>query len=65
MKTGGEQLTLDERLKYLRIMRARYQQADRQTRTALLDQRVAVTGLHRKSVLRAYTLPGKTLLGTR
>ena len=52
MKTGVEQLTLDERLKYLRIMRARYQQADRQTRTALLDQRVAVTGLHRKSVLR-------------
>ncbi|HUM36380.1 MAG TPA: hypothetical protein PLQ85_05870 [Anaerolineae bacterium] len=52
MKTGIEQLTLDERLKYLRIMRARYQQADRQTKTALLDQMVAVTGLHRKSVLR-------------
>jgi len=52
MKTGVEQLTLDERLKYLRIMRARYQQADRQTKTALLDQMVAVTGLHRKSVLR-------------
>ena len=52
MKTGVEQLTLDECLKYLRIMRARYQQADRQTKTALLDQMVAVTGLHRKNVLR-------------
>lgn len=45
-------MTLEERLKYLRILRARYQQADRQTKTALLDQMVAVTGLHRKSVLR-------------
>lgn len=45
-------MTSDERLKYLRIMRAQYQQAGRQTRSALLDQMVAVTGPHRKSVLR-------------
>ena len=45
-------MTSDERLKYLRIMRAQYQQADRQTKSALLDQMVTVTGLHRKSVLR-------------
>lgn len=33
-------------------MRAQYQQADRQTKSALLDQMVTVTGLHHKRMLQ-------------
>ncbi len=47
-----EQMTIDERRKYLKRMRPRYQQADRQGRGALLDEIEQVTSLHRKSLLR-------------
>jgi hypothetical protein len=47
-----EQMTIDERRKYLKRMRPRYRQADRVGRGALLDEMEAVTGLHRKSLLR-------------
>jgi hypothetical protein len=48
-----EQMTIDERRKYLHKMRLRYWRAeDRQGRSRLLDEIVAVTELHRKSVLR-------------
>jgi hypothetical protein len=47
-----EQMTIDERRKYLKRMRVRYQQADRRGRGALLDEMEAVTSLHRKSLLR-------------
>jgi hypothetical protein len=47
-----ETMNLDERYKYLRIMKPRYQQADRETKTQLLDEMEAVTGLHRKSLVR-------------
>jgi hypothetical protein len=45
-------MTINERYKYLRKMRERYRVADRKERGALLTEMEAVTGLHRKSVLR-------------
>ena len=52
MRVVDEQMTIDERRKYLKRMRARYQQADRLGRGVLLDEMEAVTNLHRKSLLR-------------
>ena len=46
------EMTIDERYKYLRKMRERYRVADRQARGRLLDEMQAVTGLHRKSLIR-------------
>ncbi len=46
-------MTIDERRKYLHKMRIRYWQAkDKKERSRLLDEMQAVTGLHRKSLLR-------------
>jgi hypothetical protein len=45
-------MSLDERYQYLSRMQSRYQQADRETKQKLLDEMVAYTGLHRKSVIR-------------
>ncbi|HOG46782.1 MAG TPA: integrase [Anaerolineae bacterium] len=45
-------MTIDERRKYLRIVRPRYKKADRQGRGALLDEMQAVTGLERKTLIR-------------
>lgn len=53
-----EQMTIDERYKYLRLMQPRYFKADRQARSALLDEMEQVTRLHRKSLVR---LPGSDL----
>jgi hypothetical protein len=50
--TTEDQMTIDERLKYLRKMKTRYVNADRQERGRLLDEMEAVTGLHRKSLIR-------------
>ena len=47
-----EQMSIDERYKYLRLMQSRYLKADRPTRSALLDEMEQVTGLHRKSLIR-------------
>ncbi len=47
-----DRMTIDERRKYLRMMKKRYAQADRKERGRLLDEMGAVTGLHRKSVIR-------------
>ncbi|HEX6800344.1 MAG TPA: integrase [Ktedonobacterales bacterium] len=52
-----EQMTIDERRKYLKRMRARYQMADRAGRGPLLSEMEAVTGLHRKSLLRLLHAP--------
>jgi hypothetical protein len=46
------EMTIDERYKYLRKMRQRYRVAGRQQRGQLLDEMQAVTGLHRKSLIR-------------
>jgi len=43
-----EKMTVDERYKYLRLMHARYEKADGTERERLLDEAVAMTGLHRK-----------------
>ncbi len=45
-------MTIDERRKYLLIMRPRYVAADRTERGRLLDEMVQVTTLHRKSLVR-------------
>ena len=50
--TTEDQMTIDERLKYLRKMKARYVNADRRERGRLLNEMEAVTGLHRKSLIR-------------
>ena len=43
-----EMMSIDERFKYLRMMKERYRLADRQTKSRLLDEMEAMTGLHRK-----------------
>ena len=48
----NDEMTIDERRKYLTRMRPRYQRADRAVRGQLLTEMEAVTGLHRKSLLR-------------
>lgn len=50
--TTSEEMTIDERYKYLRKMQKRYQQANRPGRSGLLDEMEAVTGMHRKSLVR-------------
>jgi hypothetical protein len=47
-----EKMNIDERRKYLRMMRKRYEQGRRQECKQLLDEMEAVTGLHRKSLIR-------------
>jgi hypothetical protein len=49
---SDERMTIDERRKYLRTMRKRYVEGDRSHRSALLNEMEAVTGLHRKSLIR-------------
>ena len=53
--TGGimaieEQMTVDERYKYLRMLHARYEDASRTERIRLLEEAVAMTGLNRTYV---------------
>ncbi|HSV85300.1 MAG TPA: transposase family protein, partial [Levilinea sp.] len=45
-------MTLDEVYKYLRLMKPRYLQADRAGKSVLLNEMEAVTGRHRKSLIR-------------
>jgi hypothetical protein len=47
-----EKMTLDEVYKYLRLMKPRYLEADRAGKSTLLDEMEAVTGRHRKSLIR-------------
>ncbi len=47
-----EPMNINERRKYLHKMQPLYQKASRSQRTALLTEMEAVTGLHRKSLLR-------------
>ncbi len=54
-----ERMTVDERRKYLKVVALRYAKAGRAQRSALLTEMEAVTGLHRKSLLRL--LHGPTL----
>ena len=50
-------MTITERRTYLARMLPRYLAADRPTRGQLLDEMQAVTGLHRKSLLRLLNAP--------
>jgi len=47
-----EEMTIYERWKYLHTMKKRYVKADRKERARLLDEMEAVTGMHRKSLIR-------------
>ena len=47
-----DKMTIDERRKYLRMMRKRYVDAPREERTRLLDEMQALTGMHRKALIR-------------
>jgi hypothetical protein len=53
-----EQMTIDERRKYLRRMQERYESADRRHKGAWLDEMHAVTGRHRKSLVRLLAAKG-------
>lgn len=46
------EMTIDERRKYLRKVQKRYRPAIRRERGQLLDEMEAITGLHRKSLIR-------------
>jgi hypothetical protein len=46
------EMTIDERRKYLRKMQKRYRPAGLRERGQLLDEMTAITGLHRKSLIR-------------
>ncbi len=50
-------MTITERRTYLARMHPRYHLADRLERGRLLDEMGALTGLHRKSLLRLLTAP--------
>ena len=52
-----DDMTIDERRKYLNRMRERYWGADRRRRGELLTEMEAVTGLHRKSLIRLVRAP--------
>ena len=52
-----EAMTIAERRKYLGLMWRRYAGADRSTKGHLLAEMAAVTGLHRKSVVRLLHAP--------
>jgi hypothetical protein len=47
-----DEMTIDDRYKYLRKMKTRYKVADRKVRGELLDEMEAMMGLHRKSLIR-------------
>jgi len=51
--TTEEKMTINERRKYLRTMKRRYTEADKKTKGKLLDEMEAVTGMHRKSLIRS------------
>lgn len=52
-----EKMTVNERRKYLNLMSPRYHKSRRTGRSALLTEMEAVTGLHRKSLLRLLHAP--------
>jgi hypothetical protein len=47
-----DEMTLDERRKYLKRMKVRYMKAKREERSVLLSEMEQVTGMHRKSLTR-------------
>lgn len=49
---ADDEMTIDERRKYLKKLRPRYAAADRAEKGRLLTEMALVTGLHRKSLVR-------------
>ena len=49
---SDDRMSVDERRKYLKLVAPRYSRAGRSDRSGLLTEMAAVTGLHRKSLLR-------------
>lgn len=47
-----DNMSIDERRKYLRKMQQRYEKAERREQSQLLDEMQAVTQMHRKSLIR-------------
>ena len=47
-----EKMTIDERYKYLRLMKKRYERATKQQKGQILNEMQAVTGQHRKGLIR-------------
>ena len=54
---GGTRVSPAARQQYLQQMRDRYVVAKRAARSALLDEAVAMTGYHRKALIRRFTRP--------
>ena len=54
---AADEMTIDERRKYLKKMRPRYGVADRADKGRLLTEMELVTGLHRKSLVRLLQQP--------
>ncbi len=54
---SDEKMSVNERRKYLKLVAPRYARARRAERSALLTEMEAVTGLHRKSLLRLMHSP--------
>src|SRR6266566_245010 len=52
-----DEMTLDERRKYLKRMKLRYMKAKREERSVLLSEMEQVTGMHRKSLTRRLACP--------
>ena len=52
-----EKMSVDERYKYLRMMQKRYQEAEREGKSELLEEMEAVTGQHRKHLIRQMNGP--------
>jgi len=50
--SAEDKMNIDERRKYLRMMKRRYVETRRKDRGRLLDEMAAMTGLHRKSLIR-------------
>jgi hypothetical protein len=50
--SNAEKMTIDERRKYLRLMKPDYRKAGRKKKGQLLDQMEVVTGLDRKTLIR-------------
>lgn len=52
-----DEMNINERRKYVRLMKPRYQKASRKERGKLLSEMEEITGLHRKSVTRLLHAP--------
>ena len=53
-----DRMDIAERFKYLRLMKERYEMADRKTKGELLDEMAVVTGLNRKHLIVRMGSPG-------